>query len=238
MKGSEMPNMDSFLVIGHRGACGYEPENTLRSFEKAIALGAHMVELDVHRCRTGELVVIHDNRLERTTNGSGYVAEKTLDELRALDAGGGERIPLLREVVERVGARAAINIELKGAGTAGPVSELIERTVGSGGYDTGHFLVSSFDHRELARFAEINRRVRIGALVEGVPLGLAAFAQELGAFAVNAGLDFVTDEFVADAHRRGMRFFVYTVNHSEDIDRMRYMGVDGIFTNYPDRASP
>ncbi|HOS41511.1 MAG TPA: glycerophosphodiester phosphodiesterase family protein, partial [Spirochaetota bacterium] len=143
--------MDSFLVIGHRGACGYEPENTLRSFEKAIALGAHMVELDVHRCRTGELVVIHDNRLERTTNGSGYVAEKTLDELRALDAGGGERIPLLREVVERVGVRAAINIELKGAGTAGPVSELIERTVGSGGYDTSHFLVSSFDHRELAR---------------------------------------------------------------------------------------
>jgi len=80
--------------------------------------------------------------------------------------------------------------------------------------------------------------VRIGALVEGVPLGLAAFAQELGAFAVNAGLDFVTDEFVADAHRRGMRFFVYTVNHPEDIDRMRRMGVDGIFTNYPDRASP
>ena len=105
--------MRPFLCIGHRGACGHEPENTLRSIRRALELGAHGVEIDV-RLVHGELLVMHDAKLDRTTNGRGYLARKSLEVLRALDAGQGERIPTLREVFETVHRRAFINIELKG----------------------------------------------------------------------------------------------------------------------------
>src|SRR6056297_2287931 len=104
------------LKIGHRGAMGYEPENTLRSFKKAIELNVDMVELDVYVCSSGELVVIHDDKVDKTTNGKGYVSEKSFDELRKLDAGMGEKIPTLQEVLDLIDKRAKVNIELKGKG--------------------------------------------------------------------------------------------------------------------------
>ena len=102
------------VKVGHRGAAGHEPENTLRSFRKALDLGADMVELDVHLCGTGELVVIHDETVDRTTDGSGSVRDMPFHELRGLDAGKGERIPTLREVLDLLEGRAGVNIELKG----------------------------------------------------------------------------------------------------------------------------
>ena len=224
-----------FVKIGHRGACGYEPENTLRSFERAMELNADMVELDVHRCRSGELVVIHDNRVDRTTDGRGYVSEMDLADLRSLDAGKGERIPLLTEVLDLIGGRIAVNIELKGEGTARPVFELIEHYVKDENWSHDDFMVSSFNHYELLEFARLQPEIRIGALTEGIPLGYAEFAERLGAYSVNVGLEFVNRNFVDDIHRRGMKVFVYTVNEKEDIERMRSLGVDGVFSNYPDR---
>jgi glycerophosphoryl diester phosphodiesterase len=104
-------------VIGHRGAAGHAPENTLRSFHKAVELGADMVELDVHLCATGEPVVIHDDTVDRTTDRSGRVRDLSLDELKALDAGDGERVPTLVEVIDEMSGRAALNVELKGLGS-------------------------------------------------------------------------------------------------------------------------
>ena len=123
----------TFLSIGHRGARGHEPENTLRSVRRALALSAHGVEIDVWFV-DGELIVIHDAKLERTTNGHGYVSRKTFAQLRALDAGEGERIPTLREVFETVDRRAVIHIELKGRRTAGPVRALIAEFVDRRGW--------------------------------------------------------------------------------------------------------
>lgn len=223
------------LKIGHRGACGYEPENTLRSFRKAMDLNVDMVELDVHRCRSGELVVIHDNRVDRTTNGRGYVSEMELVDLRSLDAGKGESIPILTEVLDLIGGRVAVNIELKGQETARPVFEVIQHYVRDKNWSHDDFMVSSFNHYELLEFAELDSSVRIGALMEGIPLGYAEFAERLGAYAVNVSLEFINRDFADDIHRRGMKAFVYTVNEPEDIEKMRSLGVDGLFTNYPDR---
>lgn len=223
-----------FLKIGHRGACGYEPENTLRSFEKALELGVDMIELDVHLCASGEIVVIHDNRVDRTTNGSGYVSAMSLDELGKLDAGKGERIPLLGEVFDLVKGRAQVNVELKGSGTARPVFELIEEQV-KGGESCDDFLVSSFNHYELLEFLRYDTAIRIGALTEGIPLGYAEFAERLHASSVNISLEFICREFVDDAHQRGMKVFVYTVNDPEDIDLVKSLGADGAFSNFPDR---
>jgi len=103
-----------FLKIGHRGAMGYEPENTLRSFKKALDLKVDMIELDVYVCKSDELIVIHDDKVDRTTNGQGYVVNKTFEELRTLDAGKNEKIPTLSEVLNLVNRKAKLNIELKG----------------------------------------------------------------------------------------------------------------------------
>jgi glycerophosphoryl diester phosphodiesterase len=222
------------LCIGHRGAMGHAPENTLASFEKAIELGTPCVEVDVYYV-DGNLVAFHDDRLERTTNGTGYLLDRDFAYLRSLDAGGGERIPTLGEVFETVGLRAGVNIELKGPSTARPVVELIS-ALRKGGWRDDLILVSSFNHRELEEVRRIDPQIRLGALMVGLPVDDAAFAAALGAYSVHLSLDFIDRRFVDDAHSRGLRVFVFTVNHPDDISKMEGLGVDGVFTNYPERV--
>jgi glycerophosphoryl diester phosphodiesterase len=224
-----------FVCFAHRGASGFEPENTLLAIEKAISMGAPWIEIDVFAVED-ELVVIHDDRLETTTNGTGYVTQQSLAYLRSLDAGKGQRIPLLREVFDLVDGRVGVNVELKGPETAEPVMKLVDEYNGLPGLDYGQILVSSFNRRELIKARHLTPDIPIGVLVRGIPRDDAAFAEDLGAVSVHAGLSFVHRAFVDDAHRRGLKVFVYTVNHRDDLKRMRAMGVDGVFTNYPDLA--
>ncbi len=223
------------LKIGHRGACGYEPENTLRSFAKAIELGVDVIELDVHVCATGELVVLHAYYLHETTNGVGLLAEKTFEELRQLDAGKGEKIPTLEEVFDLVDRRVIVNIELKGEGTAQPIAELIKKYVSQKGWVYDDFMVSCFDHYRVREFHELLPEVVTGAVLEGTPIGYAEFAEKAGAQVVVLCIDSINQAIVDDAHARGMKVFVYTINEPEDIDQMRALGVDGLISNYPDR---
>src|SRR3989344_9380836 len=117
------------LKIGHRGACGYAPENTLKSFQRAIDLGVDAIELDVQLCKSGELIVMHDNTVDRTTDGSGFIKKLKLKDLKKLDAGEGERIPTLEEVLNLVDRRVKVNIELKGPKTAKPALKLIDEYI-------------------------------------------------------------------------------------------------------------
>lgn len=223
-------------IFGHRGACGYEPENTIASFKKALDLNVDMIELDVHVLRSGELVVMHDTMVDRTTNGTGYVGDFTFSDLRRLDAGNGERVPLLSEVFDLINQRVPINIEMKGLGTARHVGDLITKYKRENGWSDDSFVASSFDHIELAVFKEMMPTVQTGALVEGTPMGYAAFAEQLGSFSANISSEFVTPAFVEDAHKRNMKVYVFTVNNRSEVGRMHAIGVDGIFTNFPDRA--
>jgi glycerophosphoryl diester phosphodiesterase len=218
-----------FLCIGHRGAMGHEPENTLRSIRKALELGAPCVEIDVYWV-DGHLMVIHDDRLERTTNGSGLVMEQTFDHLRSLDAGKGERIPTLEEVCNLVEGKAGLNIELKGPGTAAPVANFI------GGRNKDAFLVSSFDHRELLNLRQLDAEIRLGILTQTALANELDFAASLDAFSINPYFKPLLPRFVDDAHTCGIKVYPYTVNEPEDLARMTAMGVDGIFTNYPERV--
>jgi glycerophosphoryl diester phosphodiesterase len=225
----------TMIKIGHRGAKGYAPEDTLKSFQKALDLGVDVVELDVQVCKTGELVIIHDKKVDRTTNGSGYVAEKTFHELRNLDAGENEKIPELMEAFDLINRKAKINIEMKSVKTAKLVHELIEEYVKSRSWQYHDFWVSSFNHRELQKFHLLNPDVKIGALISSIPLSLAVFAEELGADSVNISDEFVNKELVDDAHRRGLKVYVHTVNDFDEIERVRQLQVDGIFSDFPDR---
>lgn len=224
-----------FTVIGHRGARGLAPENTLLAFDTALRCGAHMLELDVQRVGD-ELMVIHDLRLERTTNGRGRVADHDYATLRGLDAGQGQFIPTLAEVLDLVEARVPLNIELKTAGgTAALVAARI-RDYLADGWTPDSFLVSSFHLPELYEFRQLLPEVPIGVLLCGVPLDWAAVATELQAQAVNVSEEFADARLIRDAKARGCRVYAYTVNNLDDMFELRDAGVDGVFTDFPDRA--
>src|SRR3989344_4426397 len=223
-----------FLKIGHRGAAGHEPENTLISFQRAIELGADMIELDVQLCKSGELVVIHDDTLERTTNGHGRVGEKTQTELKALDAGKGQKISTLDEVIKLVGLRTKINVELKGKGTARPLADLIYRYTGPGG-GQNQFLVSSFDIDELFKFRAIDQFSRIGLIFKKLANDIFQIAEELSCYSIHPSVGLTTAELLDEAHEMGLKVFVWTANASPDISLLKAMGVDGIFSDFSDR---
>lgn len=223
------------ICFGHRGACGHEPENTLRSVRRALELGADGIEVDVYLV-DGHLVVIHDDTLNRTTNGTGPVVEKSFAYLRSLDAGLGERIPTLEEVFDAANRRAVVNVELKGPGTAEPVVRLIERFVQTGGWRYEDFLVSSFDLAQIQTAKKLLPEIRTGALIEKAQPGLVEFAERLGAWSLHPGKRCVTPELVADAHRRGLKVLVFTINRPAEFASMVALGVDGVFTDYPDRV--
>ena len=220
---------DRFLLIGHRGASGLAPENTLASFARAVALGVDGVELDV-RLADGEIVVIHDDRVDRTTNGSGLVSEMAFDALRSLDAGEGERIPTLAEVLAAVPENVAINVELKGDGTAGPVAEMLagcERPL----------LVSSFDHAALARFHAACPAVPCAPLLHHWRRGAEAVARSLDAWAVNIANRIATPAHIAAIRSWGYRCLVYTVGDVARARELEALGANGVFTDYPDRLA-
>ena len=225
--------MKKLLSFAHRGASGHEPENTILAVEKAIVLGADWIEMDVYAVE-GELIVIHDERLERTTNGAGCVIDKTLAYLRSLDAGKGQLIPTLREVFDCVDGRVGINVELKGHDTAGLAVSLINEYTSKRGCNCDQFILSSFSHRELIKVKKLDPHIKIGIIIGGRHRRYKKLTRQLAAYSVHPRIDLVTAEFITDAHRRGLKVFVYTVNHPDDIARFEAMGVDGIFTDYPE----
>ena len=222
-----------FQCIGHRGAAGHEPENTLRWIRRALELGADGIEIDV-RFIDGELIVLHDDRLERTTNGRGRIARQRFAHLRTLDAGKGERIPTLREVFEAVDRRAFVNVELKGRRTAGPVQALIREFLDREGWRPEHFLVSSFHRRELRALGD--PRIRIGLLLTKPTPLYHVSARRVRAWSVHPGARFTTKPFVVHAHQRGLKVMPYTANTVAEIARLRALGVDGVFTDFPERV--
>jgi glycerophosphoryl diester phosphodiesterase len=231
------------LVVGHRGASGYAPENTLASFELALEQGADAVELDVHLSRDGEAIVIHDEQLERTTTGHGLVGEHTLAELRSLDAGvwfdprfAGQRLPTLGEMLAWARGRTRLVIEIKNApifyhGIESAVVELVER------YSMlESVLVISFDHHALQRVHELEPRILSGPIYACRPVDPVSLAQSCGARALAPQWSFVTPEDVAVAHAAGLAVSPWTADTPEAIQRLLDARVDAISTNYPDRV--
>ncbi len=222
------------LVIGHRGAAGYEPENTMRSFFRAIALGCDMVELDVHVTRDGRTIIMHDDTVDRTTNGSGKISEMDLEAIKHLDAGIGEPVPLLEEVLCGLSGKCKLNIELKGGGTAPPVSEILENVFRENEWNRNDILVSSFSPIELKEFIDIGSGVPTAFLIDRDPWGSEEFASQIGAQAIHPDHLYLETDFVEECKRLGLKVNTWTVN---DRNRMKVcisIGVDGIITDRPD----
>lgn len=222
------------LFIGHRGAAAHAPENTIASFRKAIELGADMIELDVHLSSDGELVVIHDDTLDRTTDGSGPVSSRTLSELRELDAGGGEQVPTLREVIDFVGGRCGVDIELKGVGTAGPTATLLRRSVDEGQMGPGSIIVTSFNPLELMDLSSLFPEVRRGILVDGVPEGIVEVGKLLTVRTIGPDHRYITKDLVRECVQAGFDVHAWTVNDLKEARALIGWGVCAIITDRPE----
>lgn len=223
------------LKIGHRGAKAHAAENTLASFQKALDAGVNAVELDVHVCSTGELVVIHDFTVDRTTNGTGEVHKLALAQLKTLVVEGGHEIPTLDEVMEILGHKCLVNIEMKGRHTAKPVSDFIDWYVKEKGYSYTHFMVSSFQREELQIMSDTNKNVRLGILTQASVKQAWEWADEFNATALHPHFTLLTESNVKKAQEAGYKVYAWTVNEPEDIARMKAYGVDGIISDYPER---
>ena len=227
--------MTKILNIGHRGAKAYEPENTIPSFQKALQLNADGIELDVHVCKSGELVVIHDFTVDRTTNGTGAISDLTLSELKQLRINGCIEIPTLDEVLTLFNKKHLINIELKGSDTAELVCDCIDRNVREDKFDYQNFIVSSFQREELARVANYNVKVSLGILTQASVEQALEWAEEFSAIAIHPHFSLLTTENVALTRQKGYQIFTWTVNEFEDIERVKSFGVNGIITDFSDR---
>jgi glycerophosphoryl diester phosphodiesterase len=217
------------MIFGHRGAPGYprHAENTIGSFKKALDSGADGVEFDVRRCADGGIVVIHDETVDRTTNGKGRVANLTYDQLRQFDAGFGEPIPLLSQVLDTFGSQFVLNIELKDAGIAQDVKTLVlERNL------QRHVIVSCFDWQELASFPP---QIPI-ALLSSKLGNVVSAARELGAVAIHPRKDIVTPAFIQTVHEAKLQINVWTINEPAEASAFRSLGVDTIFSDFPERC--
>jgi glycerophosphoryl diester phosphodiesterase len=211
------------------------PENTLSSFSYAIECGVDMVELDVWKCASGELIVFHDAKVDRLTDGTGYIEQKTLAEIKALTVLARERVPTLIEVLDLIDRRVTVCIELKGMNVAHDVAGIIDQYVHCKGWQQEDFFVVSFNHHQLQKIKIASRSIPTGALISAIPITLGLYAQQAGADVAVLDADCINQQIVDDVHNRGMLVYVFTVNDGDDIAHMIAYGVDGIISDYPDR---
>ncbi|MFI6106436.1 glycerophosphodiester phosphodiesterase [Streptomyces sp. NPDC051310] len=216
-----------FLIIGHRGVMGVEPENTLRSFRRAESAGMDAIELDLHLSKDGALVVMHDAEVDRTTDGTGPVADKTLAELRGLDAGLGERIPVFEEVLEAV--RAPIQAEIKDVAAARALAGVLRR------HDpAGRVEVSSFHDEAVAEIARLVPGVRTVLIAGHWGPDIVERAQAVGAAALALNIRRLTLETVERARAASLRVIGWVVNTPQHLRLVRALELDGATTDFPE----
>ncbi|MEU9119031.1 glycerophosphodiester phosphodiesterase family protein [Streptomyces sp. NPDC048506] len=217
----------SFLTIGHRGIMGVEPENTLRSFVRAEHEGLDVIELDLHLSKDGALVVMHDADVDRTTDGTGPIGERTLAELRELDAGQGERIPVFEEVVEAV--KAPLQAEIKDVAAAQALAEVMRSRDLVGRVD-----VISFHDEALAAIRTLLPGVRTALVGSRYGTDVVDRAQAVGATMLSLNIRRLTLELVERAHAAQLKVLGWTVNTHDHLRLARGLGLDGVVTDRPE----
>jgi len=229
------------ICIAHRGGAAYAPENTLAAIKNAVKIGADYAEIDVHLSKDGEIVVIHDDELERTTNGKGQVKDKTLKELKRLDAGSwfspkfkGERIPTLEEVLDTAKGKIGIVIEIKnGPNFYEGIEEKVVKLVRKKDM-VDDVIVISFDHSCLKKVHKLDPGIKTGALYYANILDMKNLSKTTGAKYMCPGWHLVTADSIKEAHKNGLKVNIWTVNDAATMRKFIKMGVDCISTDKPD----
>ena len=230
------------LTIGHRGALGYIAENTLESIQKALDLNVDGIEIDVVRCASGEIVVFHDKKLKRLTGHNGLIEETTFEELKNMLVAGRYRIPTLQQVLEKIGGKILLNVELKGENTAIPTATILKQYLSESQSDIKKLIVSSKNWKELTLFKNQNTNIPIGVLShynifleKGVD-AIIEKGRELSALAIHPKFSILNKKAIDKMHCAGFLVYSWTINNPKDIQRAIRLGVDGIITDFPDRV--
>jgi glycerophosphoryl diester phosphodiesterase len=229
------------VIFAHRGASAYAPENTMAAFKKAIELGSGGIELDVHRTKDGQIVVIHDEAIDRTSDGRGKVKEMTLPELLRFDFGSwfsddyvGERIPTLEQVMEYLhDFDGILNIEIKEAATG--IESAVVALINKYGM-RDKVIISSFDHYILFGFKEFDDGIKTGALFMENLYEPWNYVKRFGASAIHPFYRSVNPEIIKQCRTNGIDVNVFTVDRADDIKMFAEVGASGIITNVPDVA--
>lgn len=248
MDSAQAASKNKVTNVAHRGASGYAPENTIAAYDKAVQMGADYFEIDVQVSKDGKLVLIHDNTVNRTTNGKGFVGTKTLAELKQLDAGSwfnpsfqNEKIPTFEEVLDRYkGNKIGILIELKSPELYPGVEEKVAKALKDRNLDkpsNNKIIIQSFNHLSVQKSKRLLPNIPHGVLLYSKTpmsddLSLKRFSQYADYY--NPSKSSITKELVDKVHRYGMKVEPYTVRKSEEVDPLLQAGVDGIITDYPD----
>ena len=222
----------SCFIVGHRGAAELAPENTLAGMALAVQIGVNELETDLRLSKDGEIVLMHDETVDRTTNGTGRVNDLTLAELRALDAGNGEQIPTFRELLDATSV--SLQIEIKDAKVIDPLLEFLRDRES----DLPRLKPTSFDRDSVRRMAEGLGQARVGLISKDSGPALLDEAAELGARRVLVGYHAVTEEFVSAAHERGFRVDLWPITTPEQVRRTVEIGADGFTTDDPRIVGP
>ena len=224
------------LIIGHRGAKGHIVENTLESIEKAMELGVDGIEIDVFKCKSGELVVFHDKSMQRLTGISRYIEAMNLDSIRKIKVLNNYKIPTLNEVLDLIDGKVFLNIELKGSQTAKLTHQMIELYIKEDNWTAEKFIISSFDWSELSDFYELNKEVPIAVLTDADPLDALPMAGQIKAVAINPNFKSLNPVNIKIIQQSGYKVYPYTINKKDDIAMMISLNVDGIITDFPERV--
>ncbi len=212
-------------IIAHRGASFFEPENTLRAIEGAIKIGADFVEVDVRMSKDKKLVIMHDADVNRTTNESGFVKDYTLQELKKLDAGRGESIPTLDEVISCIKDRIGLVIEIKEPGTEGKVLEKIDEN------NLENVILTSFYHKSIKNARKMNPSVDAGIIFTCQPVDVSQMALNASANTIFPSYKYVDEEMVKQAQNNGISVYPWTIDDPDIFKKFIKMNVEGIVTN-------
>ena len=223
------------LIIGHRGAKGHVAENTIPSIKYAIDLGANGVEIDIFRCKSGEIVVFHDNNLKKILNVNLCIEDLDLKKIKSFRIENKYSIPTLEEILSIELDDLILNIELKGKGTAIPTIEILRKYFKNKLLNEENILISSFDWDELLVLRSKSQKIPIGVLIDGNPLFALKFAKEVEAVSINSDYKFLNKKNVDLVNAEGYKLFPYTVNDEDEMKKLISIGVDGIITDYPDK---
>ena len=215
-------------ITGHRGAAGYAPENTRLSFQVAIDLGCDGTEFDVHLSKDGEVVVIHDEEVSRTTNGKGLVREMTLVELKQLNCDQAQKIPTLQEVIDQCKGKINLQIELKAEGTPSPVSKIIAKNK-----IISNVVVSSFNTEWLKEIKKINSKIKVSLLLNKIPKELAKLVTSIPLDFIGTRENITDKRIITKAHQWGVKIYAYHVNSARLGRKLIRSGIDEIGTDFP-----
>lgn len=236
--------VSSTKIIAHRGASGYAPENTLVCFKKAIEMNADGIELDVHLSKDNKVIVCHDETINRTTNGYGYIKDLTLKEIKKYDAGSwfnkkfkGVKIPTLNEVLKLIKNKdILLNIELKNNivnynGLENKVIQLLNS------YNiNSNVIISSFNHNSLIKVKEIDSSIKVGIIFNKKIKNLNSYAKKFNAYSIHPNYRIVDDNMIKTCRYNNLFLIPYTVNNKRLIRKFVLKNIDALITNYPDKA--